>query len=69
MVPVDSFMHCSFSTDPDSSGQKLAAAFVPRCFADSSYIGTLPETNIAPKNRPSQEEISSSNRWFSGANC
>ena len=25
-------------------------------------VFTLPETNIAPKNRPSQEEISSSNR-------
>ena len=28
---------------------------------------TLPETNIAPGNRPSQEEISSSNHSFSGA--
>ena len=29
---------------------------------------TLPETNIAPENRPSQKEISSSNHPFSGAN-
>ena len=29
---------------------------------------TLPKTNIAPKNRPSQKEISSSNHPFSGAN-
>ena len=28
---------------------------------------TLPETNIAPENRTSQKEISSSNHWFSGA--
>ena len=27
----------------------------------------LCETNIAPENRPSQTEISSSNHWFSGA--
>jgi len=29
--------------------------------------GTLPETNIAPGNRPSQEEMTSSNHPFSGA--
>ena len=28
---------------------------------------TLPETNMAPENRPSQKDISSSNHQFSGA--
>ena len=30
-------------------------------------VVTLPETNIAPENGPSQKEISSSNHTFSGA--
>ena len=31
------------------------------------FSATLPKTNIAPENRPSQEEMSSSNYPFSGA--
>ena len=30
---------------------------------------TLPETNIAPENRPLEEEIPIGNHPFSGANC
>ena len=37
------------------------------CYSPNKY--TLPETNIAPENRPSQKESSSSNQWFSGASC
>ena len=31
------------------------------------HVYTLPETNIAPENRPSQKEMSSSNHQFSDA--
>ena len=47
---------------PLSEGQGLQSLI-----GIAKRISTLPESNTAPENRPSQKEISSSNHPFSGA--